>query len=654
MSRPICVLMLSTSVCVPYAAAQTVEPYELDAISVDAASDDGNSIAVDAEDLALQNPTDLQDLFSGEPTVAVGSSIPTSQKLYVNGVEETNLAVTIDGARQNNRIFHHNATTLIDPALLKAARIDSGVAPADGGPGALAGSVAYETKDVGDLLAEGDNFGGSFATEIESNGEILTNSATLFGRSGGFEALGFLKYAEGDVREDGDGETITGSGTNLTSGLLKFAYEAQSGDRLEFSFEQVKDDEERPYRANIGEITAGRPVPLTRNYDLQRQNYVLTYTDETPQGFWDPKVLLSYSVTDLELDEDEQYTAGSTESLSGVAQNTFALGLGEVVAGIDFFSDSADVAYRYYADTSENYTAEEKAANVGVFTQARLDLSDSAHLSFGVRADFSEFEGTDGSSFDDNGVSGNISGQYDITDTVTVSAGYSRVWGGVALAENFIMNPAWVYPDDGIDPVTADNIFVASTAHFGSWNLNAKLFKTEIEDARTASYGGGPDVKSDLDAEGFEVGVGYAWADGMVRVAYANIETEVNGNTADSYSGTYLTTPIGEMITLQVQHSFVDRGLTVGANAEIALEEEDTYDVDTGAAASPLPAYEVVNAFAEYVPSFAPTWTLRGEISNLFDETYASRATYGQEYTGSVVPLNEPGRSIAISASKSF
>ena len=44
-----------------------------------------------------------------------------SQKVYVRGVEETNLAVTIDDARQNNKIFHHNATTLIDPSLLKAA-----------------------------------------------------------------------------------------------------------------------------------------------------------------------------------------------------------------------------------------------------------------------------------------------------------------------------------------------------------------------------------------------------------------------------------------------------------------------------------------------------------------------------------------------------
>ncbi len=659
MSRSICALMLSTSVCVPYAAAQTAEPFELDPITVESGdgsaleSDGGNTIGVSAESLALHNPTDLQDLFISEPTISVGSSIPTSQKLYVNGVEETNLAVTIDGARQNNRIFHHNATTLIDPALLKAVSIDPGVAPADAGPGALAGSIAYETKDAGDLLAEGDNFGGSFGTEIESNGETLTNSLTLFGRSGGFEALGFLKYAEGDEREDGSGDTIIGSGTSLLSGLGKLAYESETGHRLAFSFENVQDDENRPFRANIGSFVGSEAT--VRNYDLQRQNYVLTYTDETPEGLWDPKISIAYSVTDLATPfTDTILDSATTESINGVFQNKFTLGLGSVTAGFDFYSDTASFEEVNLDDSANSYDAEESSSNIGAFAQARLDLTEVARISFGGRADFAEFEGVDGSAFDDNGLSGNISGEYDITNAITVSTGYSRVWGGVALAENFIMNPAWTYPDDGIDPVVANNVFLASTANFGNWNLNAKLFKTEIENARTAGYSAGADVTSDLDVEGFEVGVGYAWADGLVRIGYANINADVNGNNADSFSGTYLTTPIGEIITIEAQHSFVDLGVTVGANAEIALEYVDTYDVDTGDAGTPLDAYEVVNAFVEYSPAQSPTWTVRGEVSNLFDESYASRATYGQEYADSVIPLNEPGRSITISASKSF
>ena len=135
---------------------QAAGEFELGTIVLEAGAKEageGKDVEVTAEDLNRIQPADLQDLFKGEPTVQVGSSIPMSQKVYVNGVEETNLAVTVDGGRQNNKIFHHNATTLIDPALLKSVRVAPGVAPADAGPGAMAGSIAYETRDVGDMLS---------------------------------------------------------------------------------------------------------------------------------------------------------------------------------------------------------------------------------------------------------------------------------------------------------------------------------------------------------------------------------------------------------------------------------------------------------------------------------------------------------------------
>lgn len=116
------------------ANAQATEPFVLGTIFL--GSDATTTIGIENEDLTRTNPADLQDVFKTEPTISVGSSLAVSQKIYVGGVEENNLNVTIDGARQNNRIFHHTATTYIDPELLKAVRVDAGVAPADAGPGA--------------------------------------------------------------------------------------------------------------------------------------------------------------------------------------------------------------------------------------------------------------------------------------------------------------------------------------------------------------------------------------------------------------------------------------------------------------------------------------------------------------------------------------
>lgn len=254
-------LTLTATLWATTALAQSDAPFQLNTIVLETTIEGDNTVDVDSEDLARQNPADIQDLFKSEPTVTVGSSIPASQKVYVNGVEETNLSVTIDGSRQNNKIFHHNATTLIDPSLLKAVRIDPGVAPADAGAGALAGSIAYETRDVDDLLSPELSFGGFVKAEYDSNGDIFTNSGSVYGRQGGFEYLGFLKIADGGLREDGAGTTIIGSGTDLVSSLGKVAYQTDNGDRFEFSAEQVKDDDIRPYRANIGQILADARCP---------------------------------------------------------------------------------------------------------------------------------------------------------------------------------------------------------------------------------------------------------------------------------------------------------------------------------------------------------------------------------------------------------
>ncbi|WP_246423444.1 TonB-dependent receptor domain-containing protein [Sulfitobacter undariae] len=635
------------------ALSQSNEPFQLNTIVLDAAAENDNSVEVTAEDIVRQNPADIQDLFKSEPTVSVGSSIPASQKLYVNGVEETNFSVTIDGARQNNKIFHHNATTLIDPSLLKAVRVDPGVASADAGAGALAGSVAYETRDVDDLLADDLSFGGFVKSEYDSNGDIFTESGSVYGRKGGFEYLGFLKIADGNYRDDGAGDAIIGSGTNMMSGLGKIAYKTVNGDRFEFSVEQVSDDDARPYRANIGQIFGGRPVPLTRNYDLTRQNFVFTYTNETPTGWWDPTIKLAYSKTDLIIDETDQYIDGTTSSLNGKIENRFALEQGSITAGVDFYSDKASLDYRYLSDSAFDENGEEEALNIGIYAQARLDLNQRTRVSYGVRGDFQEFTGADGNIYSDKGLSGNLSAEFDVNDQLTLSAGYSQVWGGTFLAENFIINPAWTYPAEGIEAVQSKNLFFAANADLGAWDLSGKIFRTDIDNARAPSYGGGSDLTASLESRGFELGLGYAWENGFARIGYANIDSDVNGRAADSYTGNYLTTPLGEVITLEVAHRIPQHGLTIGADAQLVLSETDTYDTATGGAGPTLPSYEVVNAFIQWEPNQLENWTLRAEVNNLFDADYSSRATYGQEFA-TVETLSEAGRSLKVSASLKF
>jgi hemoglobin/transferrin/lactoferrin receptor protein len=656
----------------PAGDAVALEPINVDGTSGGLAPVNGvDKVKITAEDLEQSNPSNLQDVFAGEPGIMVGSSLPMSQKVYVHGVEETNLAVTVDGGRQNNRVFHHNANTLVDPSLLKQVEIDAGVATADAGPGALAGSIAYETRDVGDLLEPGKTYGGFGKLSYDTNSETVTTGAAAYGMSGGFEALGYINYGNGENYEDGGGNEILGSEANFITGIGKLAYQAESGDRFEFSHEQIKDDAERPWRPNMQNIVGPPPwQPALREYDLHRKNTVFSYTNELAEGLWDPKIVLAYSETDLDTvavcraafcGVNTLYpTLGSGSSLNGKAENKFNFAFGSVTTGVDFYRDEVSLkSVTPYIPTPTDDSSDEAATNVGAYAQARLEPADDVRLSFGMRADQQWFEGTTDQEFDDAGLSGNASVEYDVTSFLTLKAGYSNVWAGVPLSESFVMNPLWVY-GEGPESVTAQNVIAGFVARHEGFSLEGGVFRTEISDVRVPHYTQGPLINYELDTEGFEIGAGYDWENGFFRVKYANIDAYINGEIAVSdfdngpsfVLNKYLGVPVGEVITITTAHTFVDWGLTLGGNIEIALDYDKTA-IASDPSTQALPGYEVVSVFAEYVPEQLPNLTLRGEVNNIFDENYTNRGSYGADSIY-YVPLREPGRSFLISAKAQF
>lgn len=645
---------------VPAAAAIGAAPagaIALDTIDVMGASmarGGVSEIVIGPKEIERKNPIDTRDLFAGEPGVKVGGSIPMSQKVYVHGVEENNLSVTIDGSRQNNKVFHHNGTTLIDPSFLKAARVDAGVAPADAGPGAMAGAIAYETKDARDFLP-GNGVGAFAKTVFNTNGNVFTNSLSGYARYQGFDALGYVTYGKGQAYEAGDGRKVPGTATDILSGLVKLGWEAPSGDRFQISHERVRDDALRPFRGNIGFIS-GRPAwePRIRNYEINRQNTVLSYSRTSPIGLWDPKAVLAYSATEVRTPVFERPIGanppvtypgtGETDSLNGKFENRFGLGsLGSVTAGVDFYKDKA-----LYKDI--NYRISEKASNVGVYAQARLTPIERVRVSFGLRGDKQWFTGVDRSSHDNFGVSRNASAEVDlIPELLTAKAGYSHVFGGVQLAENFILNPAWRYGRYGVEPTTSDNYVAGLVARYAGFTVEGSVFRTVIDNARSARFALAAATQTrHVESHGYEISAAYAWADGFVRAKYADIDVKIDNLPADSDTGTYLATPIGRVLTLTGAHTFQQWGVTVGADLEIVFDYTKVLPGNL-----PLKGYEVVNAFVEYKPQALPNFTFRVEAKNILDKTYADRATYGQEF-GTVTPLYQPGRAIVLSAAARF
>ncbi|MCH2068697.1 MAG: TonB-dependent receptor [Shimia sp.] len=648
-------LLATTALCAPFFALSAyaqdlAEDYELDEIRIEA--DDAQTVlgnhTISQEDIEQRNPATISDVFDGESAVNASGGAAIAKKVYVNGIEESLLNVTIDGARQNKSAFHHTGNVLIDPGLLKAVEVTSGLAPADGGPGGLGGSIAYTTKDASDMLDEGDTFGGRLTLGGGSNGFGLRSTLSLYGQTGGLDYVLHGARHKGDDYKDGDGTTVQGTEAGLTDYVAKFAYTSDEGHRVAFSASDTRDTGDRAAQEGPGPFVFIRPdfAGLNSGPNIiidalaRRTSYSLTYTKEDARGWFDPFFQIAYN--QQEIDAGDGW--GENTSLSGTFKNTFQLNNGTVSGGLDFFDEKAE-GRTASSVTPLAYGGTEKTRNIGVFAQVRQDLSSRASVSYGARFDFQNFTGADGSKFDDSGLSANAAIDYVLSDFWTVNAGIASIFGGYELGEATLINffAPWDYI--GLDTSRSNSARLGLRFDNGPWVANGALFYTEINDYVSGFpvRGGTRATASDITTQGFDGSLAYHWGTGFARLNYTYADVEENGATIDS-EGYYRGRPMGHIVVLESAWQ-AGKGWTLGGTAEIAPTYSDAN----------MEAYSVWNAYAEYVPPNMENLRVRLDLRNLFDETYVARANDSAGNTNNrPIPMNEPGRTIALTATLTF
>ncbi|WP_405401388.1 TonB-dependent receptor plug domain-containing protein [Paracoccus sp. Ld10] len=636
-------LMLGTALAPLSALSQ---PILLDEITLTADGDVPARIAPSTEQIEDARIGTIEDVFRAEPSVTVSSGIAISERVFVNGIDEQQLSVTVDGAAQNNRMFHHTGTNMIDPGLLKAARVDPGVAPADAGFAALGGSIAYETKSAIDMLEDGQTRGGRVTVGYGDNDGTATGSVTLYGRQGPVDALIYAKRATGDAYEDGNGLTVPRTGADLSSQALKLG--AEFGDwRAELGAIRFEDDALRPYRANFTGTVGGRPVPETRRYTLEQSTQTLTLRRTVADGLLDPEIRIARSRNQLDTIDlptadapDPDYNNGDADTVSIVVQNSMTVNGVELTAGVDNYRTRATYDGVYDGEAS---SYREDRTTTGLFVQARGTAGDIDY-SAGLRHDFSRFTGAGGQQLDTDGTSANADVTWHATDALALNAGLSTVFGGTQLASVYEFSDGLLPDDayDALDATRAHNGVMGVEWRQGATTLGAELFQTRIDAIRKGL------VSRDLESRGFRLSARRDWQGGFAALRYSDTDVELDGQAASSFDLRELGTVPGGMLSLEARHQ-VMAGVTLGGVIQHAFEEDGQGDdVD-----SDWPSYTVVDVFAEYEPAAFRNVTLRAEVNNLFDRAYADRATYGADFT-SVVQQLEPGRTVAVTADLRF
>ncbi len=144
-------------------------------------------MVVSQEDIEVMQPADVSELFQRDSALTVSGGAGPSKRIHVFGLEQSNLAVTVDGVPQGPTSWHHTGSNVIDPAFLKSVEVEAGTAAADAGFGAAAGAVRYETVGAKDLLSDGRTQGGRVGLSYGSNGRGVSGSLAGYGVYGGFD-----------------------------------------------------------------------------------------------------------------------------------------------------------------------------------------------------------------------------------------------------------------------------------------------------------------------------------------------------------------------------------------------------------------------------------------------------------------------------------
>ncbi len=597
-------------------------PVSMDAIQVTA-----DRLGNDIEEASLQRyqADDLDDIFNAVPDVAVGGGSPVSQKVYVRGLEDTLLNVTIDGAAQSGYLFHHQGRLMLDPELLKRVSVGAGAGSATDGAGALGGSIRFVTKDPEDMLRDGENIGVLAKAGYFSNTEGYRTSTSVFGRlSDDWSAMGTLAKTEHNDYKDGDGKTQPYTESSVVTGFAKIVGQLTDEQRLSISYENNNDEASRKHRPHWSP-SFKNPV---FDQEMTRNTVTGNYHFDSRSNEWlDLEVTLFTTETSLKhIDGPYGTYLGELESQGINIRNTSVLQAHSLTYGIENRQDEGRLN-----------TAKETASVSGLYLQDDYQVTEHLMFSGGLRYDNYELdEKTTNQTFDQSGFSPNLGFSLDVTDELNLYGGWAQAMRGPKVKELFVLD----YYTNAADlkEETAENVEVGASYRSGNLYASAEVYVTTIDDVIAQESKAVLGNVGELKTKGVTATVGYDGSALSASLSYSQSRPELNGTplSDDDWS---LGTSVGDTWIAQVDYQATEN-LDIGWTGHFAERLTKVADGFTE-----KPGYGVSDVYAKWSPLAQDQLTVSLSINNLFDKQYANHASYGN-YGEVAQGLPDPGRDI--------
>ena len=678
-------LVLASAVCTlssPVVFAQSLENQNEETKSIERVAVVGaaTNLSITAEDIEQFQANDLADVFRESPSVSVGGSVGVAQKIFIRGLEDAYLNVTVDGAQQTSTLFHHIGRVTLDPDLLKQIDVQAGAGEATSGPGAIGGSIRFKTKDAQDLLRGDEQFGGRVKASYFSN-EGTRYSGSLYGKlSDSWGLLGYYSTVDRDNFEDGDGNEVLGTAADQDLMFLKASGYITDNQYLSISAEQRDEEGEFSARPNWV-VLEGAPLYPS---EAERDTYVANYR-------FDHSALVFLEATAYQT--SSSFRGGRFDFLSDIdtygfdIRNTTDISNHVFTYGIDYRKDEVESG----PGEGPVQNAEEGSV-MGIYAQAHSNITPELLLSYGVRYDDFDFQqqiliddyyGTpvtdEPSGLDDNELSFNVGLEYQLTEAWTLGLGYAEAARGKQIGDGFTLDE---YLYDGEDvPVVASDVVpetvtnIEASIEYSANNLNARLsaYESTIDDVLFSGYQGNSVFNNigDLESSGVEFNLAYRWDSVDVYFGFSSVDVELMPRE-DLYSVSYNSIDINGYEFVGLGNSRGDTWVlgadyTVTADISVGFNITMVDDINIDTLHQALENgwtdslyslnkadYTLVDIYGEW--EVTNDLRLNMAVTNLFDEAYIDHSSVGDysEVFPSVIGPQEAGRDIRLSVTYDF
>ncbi len=693
-----------TAGCVFHASAENIGTADskkiMEKITVVGAT---TNSAITPAELENYQANDLEDIFRHTPSVTVGGSLGIAQKIFVRGVEDSMLNITVDGAPQTSTLFHHIGRVAIEPELLRSVEVQAGAGEATAGSGAVGGAIRFKTKSADDLLTESEQFGGMLKASYFSN-EGHKQSVTLFGRvTESVNVLASYVTVSRDNMQDGDGKEIPGTAADQSLSFVKLDADLTENQKLTVSYERRKEEGE------FGKQTNWAPLETDPLFDSwgERETLVINHA-------WYRSDLINLETTLYQTESSfkrELYTWDASIKTTGFdIRNISDLGSHSITYGIEQKVDEVDS--QSYEDFGGIFN--EEGTVTGLYVQDHWQLTDALLLSLGARYDAYELDHkgeeanwikVDGvwvvetdsngnpltspseySTDKQDGLSGNLGFTYQFNNNIKLTAGYAQALRGRQVADAFTVGE--LTPNPALEPEEVENAEVGLEYNDGTWLFEASIYQSIINDIVFDKFKGREGVFyeniGDLESQGVELVAGYQAGNFDIIISFNHNDVELNNteflwpdtNTDSGYSVVELDgielaayeygglgNAVGDSINVNFNYQMSD-DLKFGINYQnvASLNDIEVFhrSIELGwideLETITKPGYDLVDVYVSYEPFESLRLDL--SIQNLLDESYLSHgsvADYGHiPGYESVVGIKEQGRDIRLSASYRF